>query len=85
MRGRPWDDYFAEEVPYVMHFDWGRALHGTYWHDSFGTEKSHGCVNLSMQDAKWLFEWADPQLPDGWHTVVSQNRKLPTVAVIIDK
>jgi hypothetical protein len=36
----------------------GYGLHGTYWHDNFGTPMSHGCVNLSNADAQWLFNWA---------------------------
>jgi lipoprotein-anchoring transpeptidase ErfK/SrfK len=41
-----------------MFFYRGYSLHGTYWHSNFGTPMSHGCVNLSIADAKWLYEWA---------------------------
>ena len=41
-----------------MYFDGDIGLHGTYWHDGFGYRQSHGCVNLSVTDAKWLYEWA---------------------------
>ena len=34
------------------------ALHGTYWHDGFGFRRSHGCVNLSLTDARFVFQWA---------------------------
>jgi hypothetical protein len=52
------DDFYAlEEVPWTMFFDGGRALHGAYWHDGFGYRRSHGCVNLSITDAKWLYDW----------------------------
>lgn len=84
MRGRPWDDYYAEEIPYVMHFYQGQALHGTYWHDQFGIEKSHGCINLSLADAKWLFEWVTPPLPTGWHSIFPGNHD-PAVWLSIDK
>jgi hypothetical protein len=70
MRGRGWADYFAEEVPWILHFHGGEALHGTYWHDGFGTPHSHGCVNLSLADARWLFEWTPPPVPKGWHGVL---------------
>ncbi len=51
--------YFVADVPYVMYFDnLGNALHGTYWHDNFGTPMSHGCVNLPMDVAAWMYEWA---------------------------
>lgn len=52
------DDYYSlEEVPWTMFFDEGRALHGAYWHDGFGYRRSHGCVNLSITDARWMFDW----------------------------
>ena len=51
------DYYFLEEVPWTMFFDEGRALHGAYWHDAFGYRRSHGCVNLSIIDAHWLYKW----------------------------
>lgn len=52
------DDYYSlEEVPWTMFFDSGRALHGAYWHDGFGYRRSHGCVNLSITDSKWLYDW----------------------------
>ena len=52
--------YRVEDVPYVMYFDdGGDALHGTYWHSNFGTPMSHGCVNLPMDIAAWMFGWAD--------------------------
>ncbi|MBN1200689.1 MAG: L,D-transpeptidase [Anaerolineae bacterium] len=51
------DDFYSlEQVPYAIYFNGLVSLHGTYWHDSFGYTHSHGCVNLSISDAKWLFE-----------------------------
>ncbi|MSP92362.1 MAG: murein L,D-transpeptidase [Myxococcales bacterium] len=85
MRGKPWDDYYAEEVPYVMHFKAGQALHGAYWHDQFGIAKSHGCVNLSPADARRVFEWMPPELPAGWHGVLPVSAKLPGVYLAIEK
>jgi hypothetical protein len=55
------DFYYLEEVPWTMYFDDDIALHGTYWHDGFGYRHSHGCVNLSITDAAWLYEWASPE------------------------
>lgn len=49
--------YALQDVPWVMYFDGDIALHGTYWHDGFGYRRSRGCVNLSISDARWLFEW----------------------------
>lgn len=65
--------YSIEDVPWVMYFQGSYALHGAFWHDSFGNMRSHGCVNLSPEDARTLFGWADPQLPVGWHGVFSKD------------
>jgi lipoprotein-anchoring transpeptidase ErfK/SrfK len=51
-------DYYLPNVPYVMYFYKGYGLHGTYWHNNFGTPMSHGCVNLSIPDAEWLYNFA---------------------------
>ncbi|VAW34366.1 hypothetical protein MNBD_CHLOROFLEXI01-2819 [hydrothermal vent metagenome] len=48
-------DYYLEDVPYVMYFFEDYALHGTYWHNNFGTPMSHGCVNMTIEDAGWIF------------------------------
>jgi lipoprotein-anchoring transpeptidase ErfK/SrfK len=61
--------YSIEDVPYVMYFQLSYALHSAFWHDRFGRPKSHGCVNLAPDDARWIFEWTDPPLPPGWHGV----------------
>jgi lipoprotein-anchoring transpeptidase ErfK/SrfK len=55
--GEPW---VVPDVPSVMYFNGGVALHGTYWHNLFGTgaRPSHGCVNLPPKAAKWLYGWA---------------------------
>ncbi|GAB4532637.1 MAG: hypothetical protein Fur0018_21380 [Anaerolineales bacterium] len=50
--------YYLPAVPYVMYFYQGYGLHGTYWHHNFGTPMSHGCVNLTIDDSHWLFDWA---------------------------
>ncbi len=53
------DYYYLEDVPWTMYFDQSRALHGAYWHNYFGYEQSHGCVNLSPGDAHWLYLWGN--------------------------
>lgn len=52
------DYYYIEDVPWVMYFDDGISFHGTYWHNKFGFQQSHGCVNLSPKDSRWLYDWA---------------------------
>ena len=61
--------YAVEAVPNVMFFEGGYGIHGTYWHDEFGVPKSHGCVNVSLPDARWLFQFVGPHLPVGWSAV----------------
>lgn len=52
------DYYYLENVPWTMYFDQSRALHGAYWRALFGYTQSHGCVNLSVADSHWLYNWA---------------------------
>lgn len=56
-------DYYLPDVPYTMYFFQGYAIHGTYWHNSFGRPMSHGCVNLPTDEAQWFFNWADMGTP----------------------
>jgi hypothetical protein len=59
--------YNVPAVPWTMYFtNWGHALHGTYWHNDFGTPRSHGCVNLPLPFAEWLYYW----LPYGGRVVI---------------
>ncbi|MGH2583177.1 MAG: L,D-transpeptidase [Anaerolineales bacterium] len=54
--------YELPGVPWVSYFhEWGVAFHGTYWHDNYGNEMSHGCVNMRPEEAKWLFRWLTPE------------------------
>jgi L,D-transpeptidase-like protein len=64
-------EYELRDVPWVMYFKGGYALHGAYWHDDFGRERSHGCVNLSPIDARYVFEWSLPDVPAHWHGAYS--------------
>jgi hypothetical protein len=59
--------YSLEDVPYVMYFKGAYAFHSAFWHDRFGRPRSHGCINLAPRDAKWLYNWAGPDLPSSWH------------------
>jgi hypothetical protein len=56
-----WD---LQSVPWVMYFDGSISLHGTYWHDHFGYRKSRGCVNLSISDARFVYEWMNQDVDD---------------------
>lgn len=60
MRG---EDYDVPDVPFVMYYDGNYGIHGAYWHYSFGTPVSHGCVNVAVDHAEWLFNWASIGTP----------------------
>jgi lipoprotein-anchoring transpeptidase ErfK/SrfK len=55
--------YYLPGVPWVMFFTGDYAIHGTYWHRNFGTPMSHGCVNLTIEDSKWFYDWAEIGTP----------------------
>jgi len=59
--------YSIEDVPYVLYFHKSYALHGAFWHENYGVQMSHGCVNLAPLDAKHIFFFTDPPLPKGFH------------------
>ncbi|MCL2724263.1 MAG: L,D-transpeptidase [Polyangiaceae bacterium] len=71
--------YDLEDVPYVQFFDKAIALHGAFWHGDFGHVHSHGCVNLSPLDARWLFAFTEPHLPLGWIAVLPTKLEPGTV------
>ncbi|MEO7328673.1 MAG: L,D-transpeptidase [Minicystis sp.] len=71
------------DVPYIQYFESGYALHAAYWHDVFGTPRSHGCVNLAPVDAHRIFFWTDPPVPDGWHGVNTSEETGEGTTVII--
>ena len=76
------DRYSIQDVPWVMFFEGSYALHGAFWHDGFGRVRSHGCVNLGSTDARWLFYWTTPHLPETWHGVFSQETSPGTMVVV---
>ncbi len=72
------------EVPWVMNFHGPHALHAAYWHDDWGDRKSGGCVNLSPMDAKRLFSWTDPPLPEGWYGIRATEELGPATVVVVE-
>jgi hypothetical protein len=71
----PADFYYLENVPWTMYFDGPRALHGAYWRTRLGYPQSHGCVNLSVGDARWIYDWATP---GDWVYVHDPSGQTPT-------
>jgi lipoprotein-anchoring transpeptidase ErfK/SrfK len=81
--------YNLPNVPFVMYFgndqvpNWrGYGLHGAYWHNAFGTQRSHGCVNLPIPAAEQLYYWTTPSLPDGKSSIYASNEN-PGTRIII--
>ena len=52
------EDYNVPDVPNVMYYSGNYAIHGAYWHRSFGIPISHGCTNVAPDHAAWLYRWA---------------------------
>lgn len=69
------DFYYLENVPWTMYFDEARALHGAYWRTKLGHPQSHGCVNLTIGDAHWIFDWAQE---GDWVYVWDPSGRTPT-------
>lgn len=59
------EGYDLPKVPYVMYYDTKRgfAIHGADWHRNFGTPVSHGCTNVAVNHAEWLFKWVEVGTP----------------------
>ncbi len=57
------DDYYVPNVPFVMYYSGGYGIHGAYWHHNFGTPVSHGCTNVAVDHAEWLFSWSSVGTP----------------------
>ncbi len=65
--GVPWTSFFK--------FPGGYAFHGTYWHNNFGVQMSHGCVNMRNEDARWLFLWSTPEFKTPIETNADWERR----------
>jgi hypothetical protein len=52
--GVPWVSYITSN---------GVAFHGTYWHNDYGNPRSHGCINLTNEAARWIYRWSLPKVP----------------------
>lgn len=85
MRDQPQEDeaYSIDDVPWTQYFSGSVALHGAFWHAGFGQVRSHGCVNLSPSDARWLFGFTDPPLPPDWHAVSPTKGTARGSAVVV--
>ncbi len=75
-------NYSIQDVPWAMFFHGNYALHGAFWHNGFGSRRSHGCINLAVADARWLFWWVGPELPEGWHGAATRDESPGSVVVV---
>jgi lipoprotein-anchoring transpeptidase ErfK/SrfK len=78
-------DLVHSDVPFVQNIVKPYALHGAYWHDNWGNPQSGGCVNLAPLDAKWLFDFSEPELPKGWHAVRWRPSQEPATLVVLHR
>jgi len=69
------DAYYLEDVPWTMYYDDARALHGAYWRANLGFPQSHGCINMTVGDSHWLFNWANE---GDWVHVWDPSGETPT-------
>lgn len=81
------DYYNLPNVPWTMYFanasvgrGQGYSLHGAYWHNNFGHPMSHGCINIQPDNAKLLYDWADP--PTAGYTTTTSDSNLGTIVTI---
>jgi hypothetical protein len=82
--GRP---YNVEGVAYTQYLNnptGAIALHSAYWHDRFGNVMSHGCINLSLSDARYLYDFSPTQPPANWHSLSLINANLNRLWVVIE-
>lgn len=76
--------YDLPGVPWTSYLDTnGISIHGTYWHNDYGKPHSHGCVNLPIEQAKWIYRWSTPQVPDGKRMIYKPG--IGTQVSIIDR
>jgi hypothetical protein len=75
-------NYSIQDVPWVQFFKGSYGFHAAFWHDDFGRRRSHGCINLSPMDARYLFQFTQPILPPGWNAILPMPEDRPTVVQV---
>lgn len=79
------DRYRIEDVPWTQYFDGSIALHAAFWHAQYGIVHSHGCVNLSPNDARYVYQHTWPEVPEGWHGVSTEGTGFRGSRVIVTR
>ncbi len=73
--------YDLPGVPWVIYLTTtGVAFHGTYWHNNYGKPRSHGCINLNLNAARWLYCWSLPSVPLSERTVLTRTGTIVDIA-----
>jgi hypothetical protein len=80
--GEPKVLWFSD-VPQIQYLKAPLAMHVAYWHEDFGNPKSAECVNVSALDGRWLFQWTEPALPEGWGAMRPGGGNGPSTPVIV--
>jgi len=75
-------NYSIQDVPWVQFFKGSYVFHAAFWHDEFGRRHSHGCINLSPADARYLFQFTEPILPPGWNAILPIPEDHPTTVQV---
>ncbi len=77
--------FWIADVPYTQYFNAPFALHTAYWHENFGEPMSAGCINVSPEDGRYLFDWTDPKMPTGWNGAAPVGPLGPGTYVVISR
>ncbi|MFW2389063.1 MAG: L,D-transpeptidase [Polyangiales bacterium] len=75
-------NYSIQDVPWVQFFKGSYGFHAAFWHNDFGRRRSHGCINLSPADARYLFQFTQPILPPGWNAILPMPEDRPTTVQV---
>jgi hypothetical protein len=77
------DEYDLTGVPFPVYITWsGVAIHGTYWHNDYGTPHSHGCINVTPTAAKWIFRWVTPEISYPDYTQFADDKNTGTRVIV---
>lgn len=73
--GVPWCTFFTGK---------GAAIHGTYWHNDYGRPRSHGCINVTNDAAKWVYRWVNPYTGESedYHRTDDDERESATQIIV---
>jgi L,D-transpeptidase catalytic domain len=77
------NDVAHSAVAWSQNFLGPYSIHTAYWHNAWGEPHSGGCINVAPLDGRWLFDFSDPKLPEGWHGVRWSSGREPTTVLMV--